>query len=175
MNCAFSRTPAALRASPRGIRDIAEATSRRIPIRIRRARAPRAGSPIRRACLAAYKRPQPQATLSSTGQNQRRFARRRKAAGDPKQPQVPRPREPHEAVGHDVFGCRSRFGATCREELDLGDLEPRERNVEALDRQKLDQFAELDRKQLAIPARLAIHYFVLTDVLLFIELPAIKT
>ena len=72
-----------------------------------------------------------------------------------KQPQVPRPRNRMKRrLGHDVFGRRSRFGATCDEEFDLGDLEPRERDVEPLDRQKVDQFAELDRKQLAIPARL---------------------
>ena len=57
-------------------------------------------------------------------------------------------------LGRDVFGRRPRFGSTRDEEVDLRDLEPRQRDVEALDRQEVDQFAEFDRKQLTIPARL---------------------
>ena len=72
-----------------------------------------------------------------------------------KQPQVPWPRNRMaRRLGRDVFGRRLRFGPTRDEEIDLGDLEPRQRDVEALDRQEVDQLAEFDRKQLTIPTRL---------------------
>ena len=56
--------------------------------------------------------------------------------------------------GRDVFGRRLGFGPTRDEEIDLRDLEPRHRDVEALDRQEVDQLAEFDRKELTIPTRL---------------------
>jgi hypothetical protein len=71
------------RASGKGNRDIAQATSRRNPTRIRGARSCCGRPPIRRACLADYKRPKRQAPLPSRGQNRRRFVCPRKADGDP--------------------------------------------------------------------------------------------
>ena len=72
-----------------------------------------------------------------------------------KQPQVPWPRNRMVGrSGRDVFGRRPLLGPTRDQKIDLRDLKPRQRDVEALDRKKVDQLAEFDRKQLTIPARL---------------------
>ena len=78
----MSRNARHCRAAGKGTRDIAPSTSRRNPERVRGPRSCRGEPPIPRACLALYKRPQPQASPPSGGQNCRHFARPRTAAGD---------------------------------------------------------------------------------------------
>jgi transposase len=56
--------------------------------------------------------------------------------------------------GQGVFRIRSRRPHVGEEQIDLGRFEARDRNIELLDRQELNEFAKLDRKEFSIPAGL---------------------